>query len=142
MRDARHILLAAQQLQLMERRPGQAGVERTLRGNEKIDPQMAKARLVVFGVDKGARALPGIPLSCMPTGSDPRSEGATVLTGNVAKGRSAGSLLTMQIEEAARANRYFFVVGGRAAGRRSDAEGASPNSERYVTEKQPSSQKP
>ena len=56
MRDARHVLLAAQQLHVMERCPGQAGVESTLRGNEKIDPQMAKARLVVFGIDKGARA--------------------------------------------------------------------------------------
>src|ERR1700730_8608280 len=74
MGDARHVLLGVQELEVMQRCPGQAGVERTLKGDEEIDPQMAEARLVVIGIDKGARAASRHPSSCMPTGSDPRSE--------------------------------------------------------------------
>jgi hypothetical protein len=81
--DARQILLAAQQLQMMKRRPGQAGVEGTLRGNEEIDPHLAQARLVVIGVDERACAASRhLPL-CIPAGSNPRSDKATMPTRNV-----------------------------------------------------------
>jgi hypothetical protein len=44
--------------------------------------------------------------------------------------------------EAAKENGRLFGFRRSLGGRRSDAEGASPNSARYWTEKRPSSQKP
>jgi hypothetical protein len=48
----------------------------------------------------------------------------------------------MQIQEAAKANGYFFFGLRSSGGRSSDAEGVSLNSDRYATEKRPNSQKP
>jgi hypothetical protein len=55
-----------QQLQVIERCLGQVGLERTLRGTEKIDPHLAQARLVVIGLDEGACAASRYPISHTP----------------------------------------------------------------------------
>src|SRR5271170_1161678 len=65
--DARQILFAAQQLQVMERCPGQMRLELALIGNEKIDPHRAQARLVVIGIAPGSRCG-----GCAPTLRLPR----------------------------------------------------------------------
>ena len=68
--DPRQVFLAALQLEVMQRYPGQAGLERTLRGTEQIDPHLAQARLVVVGLDEGPCAASRHPLPCMPAGSN------------------------------------------------------------------------
>src|SRR5580704_9971294 len=73
--DPRYVLFAAQQIEVMQGCPGQAGLERALTGNEKIEPRLAQARLVVIGVDEGACAASRHPRSCTRAGSNPRSEG-------------------------------------------------------------------
>src|SRR5260370_33435096 len=99
---------------MMERCPGQAGVERTLRGNEEIDPQMAKARLVVIGLDEGSCAASRHPLSCMPAGSNPQSEGPRCRPEMCRpQGSSTEPSLTMQIPETSRVTGYFFAIGDR-----------------------------
>jgi hypothetical protein len=64
--DARQILVAVQQLQAMERCPGQLGLKRTLRDSEEIDPHLAQARPVIIGIDKDACAASRHPPSCTP----------------------------------------------------------------------------
>src|ERR1700730_13938349 len=100
----------------MERCPGQVCLERALRGNEEIDPRLAQARLVVIGIDKGTCAAPRHSLPCMPAGSDPWSERPRCRPEMCRpEGRFGRPSLTMRIREAAKANRYFFSVGGRRA---------------------------
>ena len=139
--NAGHILLATQQLQLMERYPGQVGVECTLRGNEQFDPRLAQARLVIVGIDKGARAASRHLRSCIPAGS------SRVPGGHDARPtKRLGSVRRTAADYANTGNCQgepaFFCARGSSGGRRSVTEGGSPNSERYATENRPNSQKP
>src|SRR5947208_15040112 len=61
-------------MQAIEGCPGQLRLECALVGNEEIEPQTAEAGFVVVGIDEGARAACLHQLSCMPTGSPPRSK--------------------------------------------------------------------
>src|SRR5437764_1000949 len=71
----RQVFLAALQLEVMQRYPGQAGLERTLRRTEQIDPHLAQARLIVVGLDEGPCAASRHPLPCMPAGSNRGPQG-------------------------------------------------------------------
>src|SRR5205085_1468975 len=109
--DPRQVFLAALQLEVMQRYPGQAGLERTLRRTEQIDPHLAQARLIVVGLD--GRSLCRFPASAALHASRTKSRPAGPRCRPEmckAQGRFTEPTLTMQIPEIARASLYFFAV--------------------------------
>src|SRR5262249_2245556 len=105
--DPRKILLAAQQIEVIQPRACHAGLEFASRRNkQEIQGYSVQACLVIIGVDKGARAAPWHSFSLQISrriAADP--------------GLGAGKrLLTMQIQEAARADPKFFPAWGLRAG--------------------------
>src|SRR5450759_1336102 len=140
MRDTRQIFLTVEQAQMAQLHPRQARFKSPLAVEGDIELSPANARLVVTGIIEISCAAPchlPLPYRLGEPMCDPRSAISSISY------KVAGRIAAVYANSAsAKAMGTFWDFRRSSGGRRSDAEGASPNSARYSTEKRPSSQKP
>ena len=136
MGDARQNFLPAKQTQLAKLYPGQPSFEIPLGTENKVDLRFANVRSVAIRVSECFRAAPLHP----PL---PHRQGEPAV-GFIPPNRNVGSQrnTVYAYSESAKVNGLFLDARISCAGRRSEAEGGSPDKAPYSTAKRPNSQKP